>query len=229
MDVVKFWREKTGHIEGLSHQLKRMQEINMCGSPQPEYLFSLAYLMGVKGAVVEIGTCSGISLISLAIAQKLKGRDPVISIDIAKHNDLDRNLSNASVNDYAECIISDANDLAKEWSTPIAMLWIDGDHSYNGAAKDIAAWSKFIIDGGYIALHDYNSSCGVYRAISKLILSHPWMWRVISDREYGSIFVAQKIATESTSWKDPTSNWYRVKSRTKRAVKKILSIAESGA
>jgi predicted O-methyltransferase YrrM len=224
MDPVKFWNEKISHINGLKNQLVQMQEINMCGTPQPEYLFSLAYSLTIKGAIVEIGTCSGISLVCLAMAQKLKKGDPVISIDLKKHADIDKNLSNAGVSDYAKCIIGDANKVAKDWANPISMLWIDGDHTYKGASKDISAWSRFVIEGGLIAMHDYNSECGVFKAINRNILSRPWIWRVLSDREYGSIFVAQKIKINPSVWVDPYTKWNKVKLRTKRVMNKLLKI-----
>jgi len=222
MDVLEFWKEKTSHIDGLHHQLARMQDINMCGSPQPEYLFSLAYSLTGKGAIVEIGTCSGITLVCLATAQKIKKGKPVISIDIEKHSDIDKNLSEAGVTEYAECIIGDASEVVKKWTDPIEMLWIDGDHSYKGAAKDISAWSNFVIEGGLIALHDYNSECGVFKAIIKHILSRPWIWRTVSDRENGSIFVAQRIGLNPKPWVDPLTKWNRAKRRAQRIKKRLL-------
>ena len=41
--------------------------------------------------------------------------------------------------EYAKCIIADANQVALGWAYPIAMLWIDGDPSTKGAARDITA------------------------------------------------------------------------------------------
>lgn len=36
------------------------------------------------------------------------------------------------------------------------MVFIDGDHSYEGCKGDIEAWLPHIVDGGIIAVHDYN-------------------------------------------------------------------------
>jgi predicted O-methyltransferase YrrM len=38
---------------------------------------------------------------------------------------------------------------------PIDMLFIDGDHSYNGVRNDILNWTPMLKDGGIIALHDF--------------------------------------------------------------------------
>jgi len=34
------------------------------------------------------------------------------------------------------------------------MLFIDGDHSYNGVKKDIK-WIEYVKSGGIVAFHDY--------------------------------------------------------------------------
>ena len=217
MTILEFWNEKTSHIDGLNDQIKCMQKINMCGSPQPEYLFKLSSSLTGRGSIVEIGTCSGISLIALALGQKLKKGMRVTSIDIEKHNDIEKNLTGAGVEDYATCIIDDANNIAMQWKDPIEMLWIDGDHSYKGASKDILSWGQFIIEGGLIAMHDYRSGTGVFKAIYKHILSCPWIWRIISDREFGSIFVAQKLGNDCKQWVNPTP-WNKFKRRVKNKI-----------
>ena len=38
----------------------------------------------------------------------------------------------------------------------IALLHIDGNHSYENASADIAAWSKLVTDGGWIVVDDYS-------------------------------------------------------------------------
>ena len=215
--VLDYWNAKTSHIAGLNDQLDRMQEIGMCGSPQPEYLFKLSNSLTGKGGVVEIGTCSGISLIALALGQKLKKGVPVTSIDIQEHADLERNLVAAGVKDYATCITDDASHVAMQWHEPVELLWIDGDHSYEGASKDILSWEQFVVKGGLLAMHDYGSATGVFRAIYKHILSCPCTWRVISDRELSSIVVAQKLGNDCRPWVNPTM-WYRIKRRIRNKI-----------
>lgn len=38
------------------------------------------------------------------------------------------------------------------------MVFVDGDHSYEGCKGDIEAWMPYIIPGGIIAIHDYLKS-----------------------------------------------------------------------
>jgi len=44
-------------------------------------------------------------------------------------------------------------------------VYIDGDHSLEGAEKDLEAWWPKVKCGGYFAGHDYSSSIGVMNAV----------------------------------------------------------------
>lgn len=45
-------------------------------------------------------------------------------------------------------------DAAASWTQPIDFLFIDADHSYEHVRRDWEDWSRFVIVGGCIALHD---------------------------------------------------------------------------
>ena len=45
-------------------------------------------------------------------------------------------------------------EVASTWKDPIAGLFIDGDHSYEGYACDLSAWLPHVRPGGWVALHD---------------------------------------------------------------------------
>ena len=45
-------------------------------------------------------------------------------------------------------------DAIKDWNIPIEILFIDGAHEYEAVEKDFLLWSKYLIDGGIIVLHD---------------------------------------------------------------------------
>lgn len=53
-------------------------------------------------------------------------------------------------------IHGDANMVAKLWEKPIDLLFIDGDHSYEGVKQDTLAWEPKVIKGGTILFHDYD-------------------------------------------------------------------------
>ncbi len=54
------------------------------------------------------------------------------------------------------------------------MVFIDGDHTYQGVKKDIEALSGAVVSGGFMCFHDYCASFpGVVKAVDELIFSSP--------------------------------------------------------
>lgn len=48
----------------------------------------------------------------------------------------------------------------------LSLLYIDGDHSYEGCFRDLRAWVPKVKRGGFVALHDYlNENYGVKKAV----------------------------------------------------------------
>jgi predicted O-methyltransferase YrrM len=43
---------------------------------------------------------------------------------------------------------------ASGWSTPIDLLFIDGDHSFKGVCEDWEQWAPHVVPNGHVALHD---------------------------------------------------------------------------
>jgi predicted O-methyltransferase YrrM len=56
--------------------------------------------------------------------------------------------------------------VASRWTMPIDVLFIDGDHSYDGCRTDIDAWLHHVRTGGWVVLHD-SGQPGVRRACSE--------------------------------------------------------------
>jgi len=53
-------------------------------------------------------------------------------------------------------IHGDANMVRLIWDKPISLLFIDGDHSYEGVMDDTLAWESAVKSGGIILFHDYD-------------------------------------------------------------------------
>lgn len=76
------------------------------------------------------------------------------------------------LNDVGEYILGDSKEVAKTWNKgELDMIFIDGDHSYEGVKSDILSWTPFLKHGGFILFHDYDepTSPGVCRAVNELI------------------------------------------------------------
>ncbi|MGI8420392.1 MAG: class I SAM-dependent methyltransferase [Candidatus Levyibacteriota bacterium] len=133
-----------------------------------------------KGEIVEIGSFCGKSTICLA--QSL-GR--VYAVDPHKGNVGDgltfastfasfkKNIKFAKVADKILPVVSTSEDAAKKWNKKIRALFIDGLHDYEHAEQDFDLWSKYVVDGGIVAVHDsFLRWCGSEKmALQKIVLS----------------------------------------------------------
>jgi len=172
---------------------------DVCSGTQPEFLYKLSFGTEGTGEIVEIGTNVGKTAIALAYGQKVKKGMPIYSIDIYEHPDIKKNLEKAGVTDYVNRFVMPSRKMAKTWEKPIELLWIDGDHSYKGVCYDIKHWVRFVAVGGVIAFHDYpghKRSKEVWKALRKYLFKNPYTYRVLSDREAGSIIAFRKINRE---------------------------------
>lgn len=55
-------------------------------------------------------------------------------------------------------IWGDSHNVGKIWPFKIDMLFVDGDHSFNGCYEDLVDFGKWVKPGGFIAVHDYRDS-----------------------------------------------------------------------
>jgi predicted O-methyltransferase YrrM len=116
--------------------------------------------------VVEIGSASGFSTCVIGSALRANGEGRLVAIDphiATDWNDegpadtfgaLTRNLRRAGVTEFVEVIRGNSADVALNWQKPIDLLFIDGDHSYEGVKHDWTAFSRFVSDFGVVVFHD---------------------------------------------------------------------------
>ncbi len=65
-----------------------------------------------------------------------------------------RTLELACLEDTVVPIVAPSELVARMWSTPLGMVFIDGGHSYPSAFTDYVSWMQHILPGGYLAIHD---------------------------------------------------------------------------
>lgn len=51
-------------------------------------------------------------------------------------------------------LVAPSNVAARDWATPLGMVFIDGGHSLEAALNDYRSWSTFVVKGGILAIHD---------------------------------------------------------------------------
>lgn len=148
-----------------------------------------------EGAVVEIGSFAGKSLVCLAGGARLRGPGRVVSIDPhggsgehqpggAEARDaywnereerldtlpvLRRNLRACGLLEHVEIVVGTSHAAAEAWSGPIRVLFIDGGHDYAQVARDLRDWTPWVCEGGTVAVHDYGADAwpGVSRAVDE--------------------------------------------------------------
>jgi predicted O-methyltransferase YrrM len=74
------------------------------------------------------------------------------------------------------------------WDRPIDLLFIDGDHSVEGARLDWDTWSPWVVQGGLVALHDASTTapgvdedCGPAR-VARAAVEDP-RWHLIDQAD----------------------------------------------
>lgn len=179
------------------HRVARRFKLDDMGSfPERGYLFQLAADAPAGAQVVEIGSWMGASTCFLAAGLKGAGAK-IFAVDNFQGLSLcgedvtwyQRHFRKLGTNSTlaifrenfaalglaarAEPVVSDsraaADTLAAKRGT-IDLIFVDGDHSYEGCKADIEAWLPFVRKGGVMAFHDFGSrASGVTQAIFETI------------------------------------------------------------
>jgi predicted O-methyltransferase YrrM len=146
---------------------------------EAEALWDAAWAMAPEGVILEIGTYCGKSATWLgAAAQQRGGR--VVTVDHHhgseenqagwEHHDpslvdpetgqmdtlpfFRRTMHAAGLEDAVTAIVGSSTTVASIWSTPLAMLFIDGGHAEEHAQNDYTGWAGFVQPRGVLAIHD---------------------------------------------------------------------------
>jgi hypothetical protein len=166
-----------------------------------------------KGPIIEIGSWKGRSTAALALGSMDGGKHPVYAIDsfggvgVARFTDggekptkpttpeqLRANLDAVGVNGLVKIIPFPSRE-AVDKVPNCSVLFVDGDHSYEGAAGDIDAYFPKVLPGGTIMLHDVTEGDpGVVQAVDEKIMTRPHEYSV--KRRVDSAIVVKKQASQ---------------------------------
>lgn len=121
-------------------------------------LFFLASAIAPSGNIVEIGSWLGRLTIYLAGGARLSPGARVTSVDSHQYRDnrqaLRENLERAGLSHIVELRSVRSDTASERWQEPVDLLFVDGDHSYNGVRSDFLAWSRFMAPGSIVIFHD---------------------------------------------------------------------------
>lgn len=164
-------------------------------------LYALAQ-QAIGGAIVEIGSWKGRSTIWMANGSRSGAGLPIYAVDPhstvdqqrfnAERSTLDEfttNIAAAGVSDLVRPLVATSEEAARTFGEPIALLFIDADHSYQAVRADFEHWRDKIGPGGTVCFHDVWKRSGPWRVITE---------EIVRTGEYagfgvsGSIFYARK-------------------------------------
>jgi predicted O-methyltransferase YrrM len=151
---------------------------------------ALLYRLGrdaTTGPVVEIGRFKGGSTLIFASAMRdgveLWSYDAHVALrpDMPGEQldaELRAALERYSLAHKVHMLVADSRT-ADPPHRPLEVLFIDGDHSYEGAKADYERWSAFVRPGGHLLLHDAVDSGGygnVYPGVAQVVAEIAGDW-----------------------------------------------------
>jgi predicted O-methyltransferase YrrM len=146
---------------------------------EAEALYETADAAAVAGPILEVGTYCGKSAVWLGAAAQRHGGH-VFTVDHHRGSeenqpgwewhDADlvdptsgrmdtlpffrRTIAAAGLEDTVIAVVGQSATVAKLWSTPLAMVFIDGGHAVEHCIADYKGWAPHVRPGGVLAIHD---------------------------------------------------------------------------
>ncbi len=66
--------------------------------------------------------------------------------------------------------VATSEQVAETWSGAVSLLWIDGDHAYESARRDLELWEPHLLPDAVVALHDTFVFPGPERVVRELLV-----------------------------------------------------------
>jgi predicted O-methyltransferase YrrM len=134
-----------------------------------DFVFALYGLVRAQRpkVIVEIGSARGRSTCAFALACRTNGGGHVHAIDPHSINPwteigtggqteefLRARLREYHLEEWCTVIAKTSADAAKTWSAPIDLLFIDGDHSFEGVRDDFNMFRPWLAPNALVVFHD---------------------------------------------------------------------------
>lgn len=191
--------------ESLSEFISTNSIKGFLADEEGEALYRLAKSVASLGPCLEIGSYCGKSTVYIGSACRQAG-NILFAVDHHRgseehqpgeeYHDVDllddnrrgvnslplfqRTLRLAELENSVIPIVTDSRLLARHWTTPLAMVFVDGGHSHESAMHDCVEWSRHIVSGGVLAVHDIfpnpaEGGQGPYLGFTEVASSGDWI------------------------------------------------------
>jgi MMP 1-O-methyltransferase len=142
-------------------------------------LYEAAAAVEVPGPLLEVGSYCGKSSVYLGAAARERGRvlfavdhhrgseenqagwewhEPdLVDPEVGKMDTLPRfrrTIHDAGLEGTVVAVVGESPLVARNWTTPLALLFIDGGHGVEPARLDFELWTPHVAPGGTLAIHD---------------------------------------------------------------------------
>lgn len=184
MVSVNRWPRRETNIPyagALRRHFKRTQ--GMTSFEESSLLYELAKETKV-GCIIEVGSYRGRSTVALGRGSLDGHRAPVYAID--PHEEFVgvlggvfgpedraafyRAMLDTGCYDVVRLINLSSEIVAPNWTKPVSLLWIDGDHSYEGVKRDFDCWSPHLTADATVVFDDsLDPTIGPYRLIQEML------------------------------------------------------------
>ena len=183
-------------------------------------LFDAGLAGGEVGPLLEIGSYCGRSAVFLGAAAQRAGTK-LYSIDHhggseehqpgeAFHDprltdprsglvdtlpEFNRTIRRAGLERFVQGIVGHSHEIARVWSEPLGLVFIDGGHSAEVAHGDLDGWAPHVMPGGLLCIHDVFPDPGdggrpPYEIYRRALDSE----RFVEERVEGSLRILRKTA-----------------------------------
>jgi predicted O-methyltransferase YrrM len=118
--------------------------------------------------IIEIGSARGLSACTMGLACRHNNLGKVFAVDPHNLNDwtdspkvnreqlrfFESRIQAYDLSGYCEIIQATSEEAAKNWNRTIDLLFIDGDHSYEGVRKDFELFKPWLTPRSLVLFHD---------------------------------------------------------------------------
>jgi predicted O-methyltransferase YrrM len=142
-------------------------------------------------SLVELGSYCGKSTLAIALTMLAAGHPEVRLVAVDPHDGYEfaQGVDTYAVlletlrhHDASDCVdVIRARSWELDWSTPVAMLFIDALHERAEVSRDFRSFERWLVPDGFVAFHDHSSAFpGVMALVREL--TGAGLWSLVADR-----------------------------------------------